>query len=101
MYDGKGFCVVRGIDPNAYAVEDLTLVYLGVQSYIADQRGRQDKRGNMLGMSLSQLNMENILWMLMSPALLVHIVADNSTKVRGDHHRHSTKSIVSRRRRYS
>ena len=52
MYDGKGFCVVRGIDPNMYAVEDLTLVYLGVQSYIADRRGRQDKRGNMLGTSL-------------------------------------------------
>ncbi|OIW35382.1 Clavaminate synthase-like protein [Coniochaeta ligniaria NRRL 30616] len=71
VYDGKGFCVVRGIDPNVYAVEDLTLVYLGIQSHIADQRGRQDKRGNML----------------------VHIVADNSSKERDEHHRHSTKSI--------
>lgn len=41
--------MVRGIDPSTYSVEDLTLVYLGVQSYIAEQRGRQDKRGNMLG----------------------------------------------------
>lgn len=49
LYDGRGFCVVRGIDPEVYAVEDLTLVYLGIQSHIADQRGRQDKRGNMLG----------------------------------------------------
>lgn len=52
VHHGKGFCVVRGIDPDLYSVEDLMLVYLGVQVYIADQRGRQDKRGNMLGRSL-------------------------------------------------
>lgn len=49
VHHGKGFCVVRGVDPGLYSVEDLTLVYLGIQSYIADQRGRQDRRGNMLG----------------------------------------------------
>lgn len=49
VHNGRGFCVIRGIDPASYTVEDLTLVYLGIQSYIADQRGRQDKRGNMLG----------------------------------------------------
>ncbi|KAL2165507.1 hypothetical protein VTH06DRAFT_807 [Thermothelomyces fergusii] len=72
VHNGKGFCVIRGIDPALYSVEDLTLIYLGVQSYIAEQRGRQDKRGNML----------------------VHIVADNSTKRAANHHRHSTKSIT-------
>lgn len=49
VHDGKGFCIVRGINPEAYSVEDLTLAYLGIQSYIAEQRGRQDKCGNMLG----------------------------------------------------
>lgn len=49
VHQGRGFCVIRGIDPASYSVEDLSLVYLGVQSYIAEQRGRQDKRGNMLG----------------------------------------------------
>lgn len=49
VHNGKGFCVIRGLNPADYAVEDLTLVYLGVQSYIAERRGRQDKRGNMLG----------------------------------------------------
>jgi hypothetical protein len=49
VHRGKGFCVVRGVDPKRYTVEDLTLVYLAVQAYIAKQRGRQDKRGNMLG----------------------------------------------------
>jgi hypothetical protein len=72
VHNGRGFCVIRGIDPASYAVEDLTLAYLGVQSYIAEQRGRQDKRGNML----------------------VHIVADNSTKQAAEHHRHSTKAIT-------
>jgi hypothetical protein len=55
VHSGKGFCVIRGIDPATYSVEDLTLAYLGVQSYIAEQRGRQDKRGNMLGQWLPSL----------------------------------------------
>lgn len=49
VHSGKGFCVIRGLEPAAYSVEDLTLAYLGVQSYIAEQRGRQDERGNMIG----------------------------------------------------
>ncbi|KAK4191763.1 hypothetical protein QBC35DRAFT_374806 [Podospora australis] len=72
LYYGKGVCVIRGINPASYSTEDLTLAYLGVQSYIAEQRGRQDKRGNML----------------------VHIVADNSNKQAAEHHRHSNKSIT-------
>lgn len=51
VHQGKGFCVVRGVDTNRYPVEDLTLIYLGIQAYIANERGRQDKKGNMLGMS--------------------------------------------------
>ncbi|KAK0731222.1 hypothetical protein B0H67DRAFT_64429 [Lasiosphaeris hirsuta] len=72
VHHGKGFCVIRGIDPASYSVEDLTMVYLGIQSYIAEQRGRQDKCGNML----------------------VHIIADSSTKEAGEHHRHSNKTIT-------
>jgi hypothetical protein len=49
LHEGKGFGVLRGINPKNYSVEDLTTIWLGLQSYIADQRGRQDKRGNMLG----------------------------------------------------
>ncbi|KAL1884290.1 hypothetical protein VTK73DRAFT_3274 [Phialemonium thermophilum] len=72
VHNGRGFCVIRGIIPNLYSVEDLTLVYLAIQAHIADLRGRQDKLGNML----------------------VHIIADNSTRERVGHHRHSTKSIT-------
>jgi len=72
IHDGKGFGLIRGLDPASLSVEDLNLVNLGIQSYIADQRGRQDRRGNML----------------------VHIVADSSSKQAAEHHRHSTKTIT-------
>lgn len=49
IHHGRGFGVVRGINPADFGVEDLTLIYLGIQCYIAEQRGSQDKRGNMLG----------------------------------------------------
>ncbi|RYO99811.1 hypothetical protein DL764_006704 [Monosporascus ibericus] len=63
VYNGNGFCVIRGINKDDYSVEDLTVIWLGIQAYIADQRGRQDHRGNMLGgpqssrMPLSRLMM--------------------------------------------
>ncbi|KXX74803.1 hypothetical protein MMYC01_203297 [Madurella mycetomatis] len=48
VYEGRGFAIVRGLDPDAYSVEDLTIVYLGISSYIGDRRGKQDQRGSML-----------------------------------------------------
>ncbi|KAG6106205.1 hypothetical protein E4U31_000925 [Claviceps sp. LM219 group G6] len=49
IHDGKGFGLIRGLEPQRYSVEDLTTIYLGLQSYIADLQGWQDKKGNMLG----------------------------------------------------
>ncbi|KAG5982135.1 hypothetical protein E4U55_002262 [Claviceps digitariae] len=72
IHSGKGFGLIRGLKPQRYSVEDLTTIYLGLQSYIASLQGRQDKKGNML----------------------VHIIADNSTKMRASHHRHSTSPIT-------
>ncbi|KAI0175654.1 Clavaminate synthase-like protein [Hypoxylon sp. FL1284] len=71
IYNGRGLSVIRGINPGDYSIEDLTIIWLGIQAYIADQRGCQDHRGNML----------------------VHIVADSSSKVKLGHHRHSTSAI--------
>ncbi|KAL2757173.1 hypothetical protein ACRALDRAFT_1056208 [Sodiomyces alcalophilus JCM 7366] len=71
IYLGRGFALIRGLRPKNYSVEDLTLLYLGIQAHIADQQGRQDKNGNML----------------------VHIVADDSTAQKTEHHRHSTSAI--------
>jgi len=51
IYNGRGFCLVRGLDVSKYSVEDLTMIWLGMQSYIAEQQGRQDKNGNMLSLS--------------------------------------------------
>ncbi|KAK3991426.1 hypothetical protein QBC44DRAFT_341025 [Cladorrhinum sp. PSN332] len=48
VYYGKGFHVVRGLNPDDYALADLTTIYLGISSYIAARRGRQDQRGSML-----------------------------------------------------
>jgi hypothetical protein len=47
VHGGCGFVVVKGIQ-GRYGVEDSVKVFLGISSYIADQRGRQDKKGNML-----------------------------------------------------
>ncbi|EEY15110.1 taurine catabolism dioxygenase TauD [Verticillium alfalfae VaMs.102] len=48
IYEGRGFAIVRGLDPDEYSVEDLTIVYLGISSYIGERRGKQDQRGSML-----------------------------------------------------
>ncbi|PKS06559.1 hypothetical protein jhhlp_007307 [Lomentospora prolificans] len=71
LYNGRGFCVIRGLDLNRYSVEDYTVIWLGIQSYIAPQQARQDKNGNML----------------------VHIYADKSSEMKAEHHRHSTNAI--------
>ncbi|KAJ6782224.1 hypothetical protein PWT90_10205 [Aphanocladium album] len=72
VYGGRGFALLRGLDVNQYSADDLTIIYLGVQCYIGNQFGRQDKKGNML----------------------VHIVADSSSQTQANHHRHSTAPIT-------
>ncbi|KAK5636528.1 hypothetical protein RRF57_012240 [Xylaria bambusicola] len=89
IYNGKGFHVIRGLEPGDYSVEDLAIIRLGVQVYIADQCGRQDHRGNMLGI-LTDLSRKQAR----SLHGTVHIVADNSSEIKLGHHRHSTSAIV-------
>ncbi|KAG5744718.1 hypothetical protein H9Q70_012588 [Fusarium xylarioides] len=48
LHLGRGFVVIRGIDGEKYSVEDSVTIFLGVASYIADKRGLQDRKGNML-----------------------------------------------------
>jgi len=45
---GKGFFILRGLSPENYTAEDLTVIFLGVSSYISGKRGRQDETGRML-----------------------------------------------------
>lgn len=91
IYQGKGFAVLRGLDAKKYSKEDMTTIYLGVQAHIANRFGRQDKKGNMLGKRGSG----RAQFMLETNRLLVHIIADDSSKQRAEHHRHSTSPIVS------
>lgn len=48
LHNGRGFFVIRGLDMSRYTVEDSVVIYLGIASHIADQRGIQDQRGNVL-----------------------------------------------------
>ncbi|PHH68037.1 hypothetical protein CDD82_895 [Ophiocordyceps australis] len=73
VHEGRGFGLVRGLQVEKYGVEDLTMLYLGIQCYVGNEYGRQDAKGNML----------------------VHIIADDSSEEKAAHQRHSTGSIVS------
>lgn len=48
IHSGRGFVVLKGLDAGHFEVEDSVKIFLGISSYIADQRGRQDKQGNVL-----------------------------------------------------
>ncbi|KAK0615150.1 hypothetical protein B0T17DRAFT_610146 [Bombardia bombarda] len=48
VYNGRGFSIIRGLDPDDYSLEDLTVIYLGISSYVGEMRGKQDQRGSML-----------------------------------------------------
>ncbi|KAJ4300109.1 hypothetical protein N0V88_002778 [Collariella sp. IMI 366227] len=48
IHDGRGFVVLRGLQPGKYSNFDNILIYLGVTSYIAEKRGMQDFDGRMI-----------------------------------------------------
>lgn len=48
LYHGRGFFVLRGFEPHRYSSEDNVLIYVGLSSYVAEKRGRQDEHNNML-----------------------------------------------------
>lgn len=54
LHEGCGFSVIRGIDASRYSVQDSTIIYLGLASHVADKRGLQDRKGNVLGTQLAE-----------------------------------------------
>jgi hypothetical protein len=48
IHEKCGFFVLRGLDMMKYAVRDTIIIYLGVTSYVGNERGRQDRKGTML-----------------------------------------------------
>lgn len=55
IHRGKGFAVIRGLNPVDFSDEDNVVVFLGISSYIGAKRGRQDENGNMLSTSQKPL----------------------------------------------
>jgi hypothetical protein len=39
LFEGRGFIIIRGLNSQEYSVEDSTIAFLGIQSYIAELRG--------------------------------------------------------------
>jgi hypothetical protein len=50
LHNGRGFTVIRGLDPEQYSAKDNVIVYLGITQYIAATRGVQNNDGNLLSM---------------------------------------------------
>lgn len=71
VHRGRGFAIIRGLDPKEYSPEDNAIVFLGISSYIGEKRGMQDGDGNMLGMDIYRR-----LLLLLIDVPLVHILQD-------------------------
>ncbi len=50
LHNNNGFLLLRGLDSKKYTAEDNLVIFLGISSHIANERGVQDKRGNVVGM---------------------------------------------------
>lgn len=50
VYAGRGFAVVRGLQIDSYDARERAVVFLGISSYIAEERGAQDRFGTMISM---------------------------------------------------
>ncbi|CCX30019.1 Similar to hypothetical protein [Tuber melanosporum Mel28]; acc. no. XP_002835447 [Pyronema omphalodes CBS 100304] len=46
--NGRGFFILRGLEPRKYNAEDNVIIYAGVSSYVAERRGKQDEKNNCL-----------------------------------------------------
>lgn len=65
VHDGPGFFVLRGLDPNDLSKLDNAILFVGVSSYLAERRGRQNQDGMMLSMLQYLLNIQFLVMMLM------------------------------------
>ncbi|ODA79065.1 hypothetical protein RJ55_04656 [Drechmeria coniospora] len=48
VHGGLGFTVIQGLDMAQYSIKDSVIIFLGIASHIADKRGYQDTKGNIL-----------------------------------------------------
>lgn len=79
VHNGFGFVIVRGFHSVGLSGSDETIAFLGISSYIAAQRGRQNRSGDKIG-ELTPC----VLCLVMKNALTndsVHILDVNNDKV--------------------
>lgn len=60
LHNGKGFVILRGLDSVGITREDKIILYLGMSSYIADERGRQSQDGRMMSSCFQNIS---CLWL--------------------------------------
>lgn len=48
IHTGRGFFILRGLDPVNFTREENVILYLGISSYVAEQRGRQNHEGSLI-----------------------------------------------------
>ncbi|KAF2761734.1 Clavaminate synthase-like protein [Pseudovirgaria hyperparasitica] len=48
LHSGRGITILRGLNPENYSATDNVLLFAGIASHIGEQRGCQDRFGNML-----------------------------------------------------
>ncbi len=69
LHNGRGFFVLRGLDVKKYRGEENAIIFVGISAYIAEERGRQDSSGNMLGTLLLYQRL-SLLMMIISAHIL-------------------------------
>ncbi|KAI6088146.1 hypothetical protein F4821DRAFT_269105 [Hypoxylon rubiginosum] len=48
VYEGVGFATIRGLEVEEFSHDDLVTIYLGITSYVAEKRGKQNQEGVMM-----------------------------------------------------
>lgn len=51
VYNSLGFSIIRGLDLGEFDPNDRVIVFLGLSSYVGEERGPQDRHGTMISES--------------------------------------------------
>lgn len=98
VHQGRGFAIIRGLDPRKFSAEDNAIVFLGVASYIGEQRGVQDKKGSVLSTPGSPVSpFVYCQFKLAEPSTLAHVTDSKvwTTPPNMRHGIHTTTGLVS------
>ena len=61
LFEGKGFFILRGLDPQGFSVEENSIISLGVSSYIHEERASQNSTGEMISTCTPTLSISRLL----------------------------------------